>query len=98
MNSAAKTFSTIAIIEGISYIVLLGIAMPLKYFFSMPMAVKLVGWAHGVLFIAYVLFLVLCWVKYQWRFRRVVFYFLASLLPILPFFVERDLKKEYVKV
>jgi integral membrane protein len=84
--------------EGISYIVLLGIAMPLKYFFEMPVAVKVIGWIHGALFIAYGVFLLLCWFKYQWRFKRVIFYFLASLLPILPFFVERDLKKEYGNV
>ena len=82
-------------LEGISYVVLLGIAMPLKYFFEMPMAVKFVGWAHGVLFVAYVAFLLLCWTKYKWSFQRVVFYFVASLLPFLPFWVERNLKREY---
>jgi integral membrane protein len=95
MNSTVKTFTTIALLEGISYVVLLGIAMPLKYFFEMPMAVKFVGWAHGVLFVAYVTFLLLCWIKYKWSFTRVVFYFIASLLPFLPFWVERNLKKEY---
>ncbi|MEL0005162.1 MAG: DUF3817 domain-containing protein, partial [Opitutales bacterium] len=44
-------------IEGISYLLLLGIAMPMKYFFGFPMAVKIVGMAHGVLFIAYCLLL-----------------------------------------
>ena len=90
-----KNFSAVALFEGISYIVLLGIAMPLKYFFDMPVAVKVVGWAHGGLFIAYILLLVLCWFKYQWQFKRVVFYFLAALLPVLPFFVERNLRREY---
>jgi integral membrane protein len=95
MNSTIKTFATVAMMEGISYIVLLGIAMPLKYFMDMPLAVKYVGWAHGILFMAYMVLLLTCWIKYQWSFKRVVFYFVASLLPFVPFWVERDLRKEY---
>ena len=95
MNSAVRLFSTIALIEGISYVLLLGIAMPLKYFLDMPLAVKVVGWAHGVLFMVYVVLLLICWIRYQWNFGRVVWYFIASLLPFLPFYVERSLKKEY---
>jgi integral membrane protein len=95
MHSTIKTFSTIALVEGISYIILLGIAMPLKYFMDMPLAVKYVGWAHGILFMAYMVLLFICWIKYQWSFKRVVFYFIASLLPFVPFWVERDLRKEY---
>jgi integral membrane protein len=95
MKQKVKTFATIALIEGISYVVLLGIAMPLKYYFGLPIAVRIVGWAHGVLFMLYMIFLLLCWIEYKWRFGRVVFYFIASLLPIVPFFVERKLTKEY---
>ena len=74
---------------------LLAIAMPLKYFFDFPIAVKVVGWAHGILFMLYVALLLICWVKYKWNFWRVVLYFIASLLPFLPFIVERKLKREY---
>jgi integral membrane protein len=98
MSSLVNIFRMVALIEGISYIVLLGIAMPLKYYFDSPLAVKMVGWAHGVLFMAYLLFLLVCWIKYKWSFLRVVSYFFASLLPFLPFLVERNLKKEYVTV
>jgi integral membrane protein len=95
MNPKVKTFATVALIEGISYVVLLGIAMPLKYYFELPLAVKVVGWAHGILFMLYMLFLLLCWIEYKWSFGRVVFYFIAALLPIVPFFVERKLMREY---
>ena len=44
-------------IEGISYLLLLGVAMPMKYYFEMPMAVKITGMAHGVLFVAYCILL-----------------------------------------
>lgn len=97
MPRTARTFATTALIEGISYVVLLGIAMPLKYFWDYPDAVTVVGWAHGLLFMAYVTLLVRCWIKYRWSFRRVFFYYIAALLPVVPFFVERKLRKEYQK-
>ena len=49
---------TLAMIEGASFLVLLFVAMPLKYFAGVPMAVKVVGWIHGVLFAAVVMALV----------------------------------------
>ena len=95
MNRLVKSFASVALLEGISYVLLLAIAMPLKYFFDFPQAVKIVGWAHGVLFMLYAILLLVCWIKYKWSFGRVFLYFIASLLPILPFIVERQLKKEY---
>jgi integral membrane protein len=97
MNQKVRTFATIAFVEGISYVLLLGIAMPLKYYFEFPLAVKVAGWAHGILFMLYSLHLVICWVEYKWSFGRVVWYFIASLLPIVPFIVEGKLRKEYPK-
>jgi integral membrane protein len=95
MHQKVKVFATIALVEGISYVVLLVIAMPLKYFFNLPLAVKIVGWAHGVLFMLYIASLLLCWFEYKWSLLRVIKYFIASLLPVLPFFVERKLRQEY---
>lgn len=95
MHQTVRTFAATALVEGISYIVLLGIAMPIKYFLGYPSVVTIVGWAHGVLFMVYVALLVVCWAKYRWTFGRVFFYFIASLLPVVPFFVERRLRKEY---
>jgi len=93
-NSTLHRFEKIALLEGISFILLVFIAMPLKYWADFPMAVKYVGWLHGVLFIAYVFMLIQCWIAYSWKFGRVVLFFFASLLPFAPFFVERKLKKE----
>ncbi|PVD50778.1 hypothetical protein DC498_18630 [Terrimonas sp.] len=94
MSSTLHTFRKIAFAEGVSYILLLFIAMPLKYFFNQPAAVKYVGWAHGVLFIAYVGWLIACWVRYKWSVKRCLLFFIASLLPFMPFVVEIRLKKE----
>jgi integral membrane protein len=83
----------IAKIEGVSFLVLLGIAMPLKYAAGLPIAVKIVGWAHGVLFI---LFLVSLWNARQraelpWALSARVF--VASLLPFGPFVVDGRLAR-----
>lgn len=94
MSSTLHTFRRIAFAEGVSYILLLFIAMPLKYFFDQPAVVKYAGWAHGILFIAYAGWLVACWQKYKWSFGRTAFFFIASLLPFVPFVVERRLRKE----
>jgi integral membrane protein len=87
-------FCFIALLEGISYLLLLGIAMPLKYFADMPLAVKYTGWAHGILFVLYILFLLQSWIAYKWSFGKTALIFVASLLPFAPFFVEKRLKRE----
>lgn len=92
MNQLLNVFKKTAILEGISSIILFFIAMPLKYFADMPLAVKYTGWVHGVLFIAYIVLLVACWQKYKWKFSRVLLFAFASLIPFAPFYVERDLK------
>ncbi|WP_460638958.1 DUF3817 domain-containing protein [Larkinella harenae] len=98
MNFSFKTpldrFRLIGILEGISYLVLLGIAMPLKYMAGWPLAVKYVGWAHGVLFIAYILALISVTFDRRWSIGRVVVAFIASLVPFGTFWLEARLKKE----
>ena len=64
--STFERFRQIAFAEAISYLVLLFIAMPLKYGLGWELAVKVVGWAHGALFMAYGAWLILCWQRYGW--------------------------------
>jgi integral membrane protein len=84
-----RRFRTVAIAEGVSFILLLFIAMPLKHFFGMPMAVKVVGWAHGALFIAYWVAAVPLFTKLKWDPERIVGLGLASVLPFGTFVLER---------
>ena len=84
-----------AVIEGISYLILLFVAMPLKYFFNIPDAVKYFGWIHGILFLAFLLFLILASIKYRWSLMRIVLYLVASVLPIVPFILDKKLAEEY---
>ncbi|WP_206512960.1 DUF3817 domain-containing protein [Larkinella soli] len=94
LSTSLGRFRLVAVLEGISYLVLLGIAMPLKYLAGWPQAVKVVGWAHGVLFVAYLVTLLAVWVGRRWSFGRVVVAFLASLIPFGTFWLDRKLKQE----
>lgn len=86
-----------ALIEGISYLILLFIAMPLKYFFDVPDAVKYFGWIHGILFLVFFVCLVLASIKYRWGIIRIALYLLGSVLPFVPFILDKKLKEEYPK-
>lgn len=90
-----KWFLWIAIIEAISYLLLLGFGMPMKYLGGDGTWVTLFGRIHGGLVFAFVALLIVCWVKYKWTYERVILLFVGSLLPIVPFVYERRLKKEY---
>ena len=94
MNTPLGRFRVIGILEGISYLVLLGIAMPLKYFLDVPAAVKIVGALHGLLFVLYILALAHVTLKNRWSIIRVIGAFIASLLPFGNFVLDAKLKKE----
>lgn len=84
-----------AIIEGISYLILLFIAMPIKYIFDIPEPVKYFGWIHGVLFLFYMVILIMTTFKYRWSIVRVIIYIVGSVLPFVPFILDKKLKEEY---
>jgi integral membrane protein len=89
-NSTFQWFRKIAIAEGISFLVLLFIAMPLKYFANSPMAVTIIGGLHGVLF---VIFVGLAWMvkkDFVWFVKA----FIASLLPFGTLVMDKQWKKE----
>ena len=79
-------------VEGVSYLLLLFIAMPLKYAYDMPTAVKITGMAHGVLFVAYCMVLALCMKKFSWKLGFGVYLFIATLIPFGTFVTDRKLK------
>lgn len=81
----------VGMLEGVSFLALLGIAMPLKYFAGQPEAVRVLGMAHGVLFLAYALALVHAHLEYGWPVKRSALVFLAAFLPFGPFVVDRRL-------
>ena len=93
MLNQIRTLRAIGISEGISFLVLLLIAMPLKYYFNMPMAVKIVGWAHGALFIAYVAMVFLSFKVMKWNVIKLGIALAASLIPLGTFFLDKGWKK-----
>ena len=80
--------------EGISYILLLFIAMPLKYFAGLPQAVWYIGWVHGLLFILFILALIYVTITLEWNFKKVIVAFIAALLPFGTFILNRSLKRQ----
>jgi integral membrane protein len=84
-----QRFRRIAVAEGWSFLVLLFIAMPLKYLAGWPWAVKYVGWAHGVLFIAYWVAAVPLFTTLRWDIERLIGLGAASVLPFGTFVMER---------
>lgn len=56
--------------------------------------VRIAGSIHGFLVVLFVILLVACWQSYNWKISRVAKYFIASLIPVVSFWVERDVKKD----
>jgi integral membrane protein len=79
-------------IEAVSFLVLLLVAMPLKYLLGKPEVVLYVGWVHGVLFMTYAAVTFVAWGQGHLHFRMVCLAALASILPGGPFFIDKKLK------
>lgn len=77
--------------EGVSFLFLLGVAMPLKYVAHRPEFVKYAGWVHGLLFILFLMAIFQAWAEKAIPFRHAVMAFVASLLPFGPFVIDRRL-------
>lgn len=84
----------IAFIEGISYLALLGVAMPLKYFAGLPGAVKTLGWVHGLLFVLYLIAVAEVTVTRRWSFMKIFGALVASLIPFGTFALDARLRRE----
>lgn len=89
-----KRFRKISILEGLSFLLLLFIAMPLKYVLDMPLAVKYVGWAHGVLFMLYIYVIFPTAKRLDWNFAKTFLGLISAVLPFGPFIFDRNLKKQ----
>lgn len=84
----------IGLLEGISFLLLLGVAMPLKYLAGRPEAVSVVGMAHGALFVLYVLAVAHVWVVRRWPVEKALLAVMAAVVPFGPFLLDGRLKRE----
>jgi integral membrane protein len=94
MKTPLSRLRQIGDIEGISYLLLLGVAMPLKYFAGKPEAVTIVGGIHGFLFVAFGIALIDVWIREKWSFGKVIVAFLSSLIPFGTFWLSGRIRRE----
>lgn len=92
MKNPVSFLRVSALLEAVSYLLLLFIAMPLKYVWGMPQAVKVVGMAHGVLFVLLCFALWRVLMSTNWPISRAALVFLASLVPFVPFFMDGKMR------
>ena len=88
-----KTLRVVGFLEGISFLLLLFIAMPLKYILGNAVLVKYVGMGHGVLFMIFLAVLFIVCEKQKWSIKVFIYGLIASILPFGPFVFDHYLKK-----
>lgn len=93
MSKLLSTFRIVALLEGVSYILLLFIATPVKYFANDPQYVKMLGMPHGLLFIAYIVMAVLMSKDMKWNNRTLWIVLIAAIIPFGTFYID----KKYLK-
>jgi integral membrane protein len=88
LTTSVGRVRVVGMMEGVSFLLLMGVAMPLKYWAGMPAAVKWTGWIHGILFILYGLVVLIALVRGRLSFGKAVLAFFASLIPFGPFLMD----------
>jgi integral membrane protein len=94
LSTSLGRLRVVGFVEGISYLLLLFIAMPLKYLAGMPLAVRYVGWIHGMLFMAYVAVMLLAAVDREWGLWKTARAFVAAVVPFGTFYTDREWREE----
>jgi integral membrane protein len=92
-----KILRVISYLEGISYILLLFIAVPIKYYANDPSLVKLLGMPHGLLFVAFVILSLVNSKKYNWSFIKTIVVLISSIVPFGTFYVDYKYFKNSVE-
>ncbi|MEB1805831.1 MAG: DUF3817 domain-containing protein [Bacillaceae bacterium] len=95
LDTPLKWFRNIGFLEGWSYLLLLGLAMPLKYLADIPQFVTVIGAAHGALFVLYLAIALYVTVKYKWPLTRFIGAAIAAMLPFGPFIYDARILKQY---
>jgi len=98
--SDLQKFRIINKIEGYSFLLLLFVAMPLKYIFGFPIATKIAGMLHGILFIAFIYQLVMATDETPLSKKEAFAFFIASVIPFGSFYTEKicRVKEDSVRV
>lgn len=91
MNVQALRF--VGTLEGISFLLLLGVAMPIKYIWGNPVFVKYIGMGHGVLFVLFLVMLLVVCHRMKWSLLIFNLGLIAAILPFGPFIFDRKVKQ-----
>ena len=94
MLTLVNIFRITALLEGLSYILLLFIAVPIKYFGNDPQYVKLLGMPHGLLFVSYIILAIILGSKLKWKTKSLLFILAASVIPFGTFYIDRAYLKQ----
>jgi len=86
-------FRITSYLEGISYLLILFVTMPLKYLFESPEPNKVIGMAHGLLFLLYIVFAILIKPEKKWNTKTLGIVLLCSIIPFGTFWMD----KKYMK-
>ncbi len=82
-------FRKLSFLEGVSFLLILFVTMPLKYIFNYPEANKVIGIIHGVLFIGYVVIVFLLQPEQKWSVKDTVIILLCSIIPFGTFWMDK---------
>jgi integral membrane protein len=93
VSSLVRQVRVVGMIEGASFLLLLGIAMPLKYLMGLPQAVRVVGMIHGLLFVIYLGAAIHAGLSLRWPLSRILLVLAAAILPAGPFLIDRWLRR-----
>ena len=94
--SQIRIFRMTALAEGCSFLILLCVAMPMKYFMGMPEVVRIMGSIHGVLFLLYVGLLAMLHFRQRWSAIFSLYAFVASIIPFGTFVLDKQLREKEV--
>ncbi len=84
-----KIFRLVSFLEGVSYLLLLFIAVPIKYVGDNDMYVKMLGMPHGLLFISYIILAIILKYELNWNSKTFVAILVASIIPFGTFYIDR---------
>ena len=83
-----KFFKVIAILEGISSILLFFVAVPMKYILNNKQFIRPFGMAHGVLFSIFIIITFIFAIIYKWNFKKIIIVFVCAIIPCGTFYVD----------
>lgn len=89
MPKLLPVFRITALLEGVSYLLLLFIATPIKYLYEDPQYVKMLGMPHGILFMVYVILAVLISANMKWTTKTLWIVLIASVIPFGTFYIDK---------